>query len=636
MNNNEKNTFDKSDVASFLGVRSPAELKRLNKKEIPELCVRLRRVLIAQTSKGGGHLASNLGAVELTVAIHRVFDSPTDHVIFDVGHQSYVHKLLTGRAEAFDTLRAPGGLSGFPRREESEHDAFGTGHASTSLSAALGLARAEKLKGSDAFTVAVLGDGAFTGGMVHEALNNCERDLRLIVLLNENEMSISKNVGRFARLLTKLRTAPGYSRTKSFLGRLLSRIPLIGRPLKNGLRGIKRGIKRLLYRSNYFEAMGLNYLGPVDGHDERALERILRSAKGKHGCSIVHVKTVKGKGYAPAEQHPDAYHGLPAAGKCSNAPTFSNVFGQTLTSLAERDNRLCAITAAMPDGTGLLPFAAAHPDRFFDVGIAEEHAVTFAAGLAAGGCTPVVAIYSTFLQRAYDQILHDVALQKLPVLFAIDRAGLNAADGLTHHGIYDVAFLSDIPGMTIWHPLTTASLQERLTSLLIDGLTGPTALRYHSGSDDRTIVSYLNSSSVHPVCMGAVADFDIENPPTCVIVTYGRLLTEALSAALEMGENVGIVAAELLRPCTALADALARMAERGTERVVICEEGIRNGGFAMTLSDALTTCAHRGTFPDVRIVAISNDCVTPDAEAGQDVFSAVKIAKKAIVDALKD
>ena len=639
MNENQHSAEHVDDVAAFLGVCSPEQLKALSEKEISPLCDRLRRVLIEQTTASGGHLASNLGVVELTVAIHRVFDSPTDHVVFDVGHQSYVHKLLTGRADSFHTLRSPGGLSGFPRREESEHDAFGAGHASTSLSAALGLARAEKLKGSGAFTVAILGDGAFTGGMIHEALNNCEHDLRLIIILNENEMSISKNVGRFARLLTRLRTAPGYSRTKSFLGKFLSHIPLIGLPLKKGLSGIKRGIKRLLYRSNYFEAMGLNYLGPVNGHDEKAVERMLRSAKGKYGCSIVHVKTVKGKGYAPAEQHPDTYHGLSAAGKKADAPTFSAVFGQTLTELAKQHDRLCAITAAMPNGTGLVPFAAAHPDRFFDVGIAEEHAVTFAAGLAAGGCTPVVAIYSTFLQRSYDQILHDVALQKLPVLFAIDRAGLSAADGLTHHGIYDVAFLSDIPGMTIWHPLTTDSLKEHLTDLLAEGLKGPTALRYPSGCDNETVVSYLSSPKVHPLCRGAWADFDEKQPPARVIVTYGRLLEKAVLAARAFGENVGvgvgIIAAELLRPCNDLADTLATMASRGTERIVVCEEGIRSGGFGMTLADALSARCDNKHRPDVRIVALDNDRVTPDAAAGQGIFDATEIGKDAILSALQ-
>ncbi len=636
MNEIKRNETCRTDVAAYLGVRSPADLKVLSQKEIPGLCDRLRRVLIEQTTKGGGHLASNLGAVELTVAIHRVFSSPVDHIVFDVGHQSYVHKLLTGRADMFDTLRAPGGLSGFPRREESEHDVFGTGHASTSLSAALGLARAERLKGSDAFTVAVLGDGAFTGGMIHEALNNCERDLRLIIVLNENEMSISKNVGRFARLLTKLRTAPGYSRTKSALGKFLSHIPLIGLPLKNGLRGIKRGIKRLLYRSNYFEAMGLNYLGPVDGHDERAVEQLLRSAKGKHGCSIIHVKTIKGKGYAPAEEHPDAYHGLAPADKISDAPTFSQVFGETLTELARQNDKICAITAAMPDGTGLLPFAAAHPARFFDVGIAEEHAVTFAAGLAAGGCTPVAAIYSTFLQRAYDQILHDVALQKFPVLFAIDRAGLNAADGLTHHGIYDVAFLTDIPGMTIWHPLTTESLKARLRALLTQGLEGPTALRYPSGSDDETVLAYLRSPALHSVCPGAVADFDVEHPPACVIVTYGRLLGEGLIAAKESSERVGVIAVELLRPCNALADTLACLASQGTKRIVVCEEGIRSGGFGMTLADALSTRIEGEYRPNVRIVAIDSDRVTPDPCAEQSVFDAVGIGKDDILRALQE
>jgi len=621
-----------TDIGAYLNVRSPEDVRSMAAKDIPTLCKKLRRVLIDQTVRGGGHLASNLGVVELTVAIHRVFHAPVDHIIFDVGHQCYVHKLLTGRADAFSTLRAPGGLSGFPRRDESKYDAFGTGHASTSLSAALGLARAAKLSGSDAYTVVVLGDGALTGGMIHEALNNCESDLRLIVILNENEMSISKNEGRFARLLTRLRTSRGYHSTKSALDKTLSHIPLVGEPVKSGLSKIKKGVKKVLYSNNYFESMDFNYFGPADGHDEQTVEQLLRAAKAKKGCSIVHVKTVKGKGYAPAEQNPGAYHGLAGAGKTQSEPTFSQTFGQTLSTLADRNGKVCAITAAMREGTGLAPFAISHPDRFFDVGIAEEHAVTFAAGLAAGGYTPVVAIYSTFLQRSYDQILHDVALQKLPVLFAIDRAGLNAADGLTHHGIYDVAFLSDIPEMDIWHPLSTASLEARLQQLLTDGLTRPTAIRYPSGGDDKRLIAY--AERLKPVAAGVFVDFDMTQPPKTVIVTYGRITAEALSAAQKSGQSVGMMVLERLRPCADVADTLAAMVVSGTEKIVFCEEGIRAGGLGMSLATALTERLNGKTHPIVRIVAIDNERVTPDAGVGQSTFDATGIGEADILRAI--
>ncbi len=634
MSEQQKNMPISADAATYLGVRSPEDVKAIPPKEISSLCRKLRKVVIEQTMRGGGHLASNLGVVELTVAIHRVFDAPTDQIVFDVGHQCYVHKLLTGRADAFVTLRASGGLSGFPRREESKYDAFGTGHASTSLSAALGLARAAKLSGSNAYTVVILGDGALTGGMIHEALNNCENDLRLIVILNENEMSISKNEGRFARLLTRLRTSRGYSSTKSALDKTLSHIPLVGDPVKSGLSKIKKGVKRVLYSNNYFESMGFNYFGPADGHDEQTVEQLLRAAKAKKGCSIIHVKTVKGKGYAPAEQNPGAYHGLTGMGQQLGTPTFSQTFGQTLTALADRNDKICAITAAMCEGTGLTPFATAHPNRFFDVGIAEEHAVTFAAGLAAGGYTPVVAIYSTFLQRSYDQILHDVALQKLPVLFAIDRAGLNAADGLTHHGIYDVAFLSDIPGLDIWHPLTTASLEARLQQLLTDGLTRPTAIRYPSGGDDKRLIAY--AERLKPVAAGVFVDFDITQPPKTVIVTYGRITAEALSAAQKSGQSVGMMVLERLRPCVDVTDALEAMVASGTEKIVFCEEGIRAGGLGMSLATALTERLNDKAHPIVCIVAIDNEHVTPDAKVGQSIFDATGIGQKNILRAIRE
>ena len=634
MSNEQTNMPIGQDIASYLGVRSPEDVRALDKKDIPILCRKLRRVLIEGTQRTGGHLASNLGVVEMTVAIHRVFHAPTDHIVFDVGHQSYVHKLLTGRADAFSTLRTPGGLSGFPRRDESEYDAFGTGHASTSLSAALGLARAAKMSGSEAYTVAILGDGALTGGMIHEALNNCEKNLRLIIILNENEMSISRNEGHYAGLLTRLRTSRPYYTTKSALSKTLSHVPLVGEPLKSGLVQVKRGVKRVLYSNNYFESMGLNYFGPVDGHNEAQIEHLLRAAKNKKGSSIIHVKTTKGKGYAPAEQNPSLYHGLAPMGSKTEGATHSEIFGKTLCEMAAQNERICAITAAMREGTGLVPFAEAHPDRFFDVGIAEEHAVTFAAGLAVGGYTPVVAVYSTFLQRSYDQILHDVALQGLPVLFAIDRAGLNAADGLTHHGIYDVAFLGDIPAMEIWHPLTTASLSSRLTSLLSAGLSNPTAIRYHSGADSEELVAL--AAHMTPLSDGLYADFDTEHPPKTVVVTYGRETLRALHAIAACGESVGLVVAEKLRPAKALIDALVAMAEKGTSKLVLCEEGIRSGGFAATLATDLATRIPKDQMPTLRIVVIDNDRITPDPKAGESIFDATGIGEKDILRAIQE
>ncbi len=617
-------------------IRSPEDVRALDEHQIGALCEDIRRVLIDRTEQNGGHLASNLGVVELTVAIHRVFESPKDHIIFDVGHQSYVHKLLTGRAEQFDTLRRSGGLSGFPRRDESEHDAFGTGHASTSLSAALGMARADHLRGSDAYTVAVLGDGALTGGMIHEALNNCAGNLNLIIVLNENEMSISKNTGRFARLLTGLRTAPGYFQTKWLLEKVLIHVPLIGRPMLRGLRSFKAWIKNVLYSSNYFESMGLNYLGPVDGNDEQEVEKLLQRAKEKKGCCLVHLRTVKGKGYALAEQDPDTYHGIsPATAQKTPTPTFSQTFGQALTRMADERDDICAITAAMRQGTGLVPFFERHPARFFDVGIAEQHAVTFAAGLAAGGYLPVVAVYSTFLQRGYDQILHDVALQGLPVLFAIDRAGLSGSDGPTHHGIYDVAFLSHIPGIDIYEPPTTEALAHLSERLLKRGIDHPVAIRYPSGRDDERIVSFVNDRLTRTLCEGVYADFDAEQPPATVVVTYGRLTASVISAAARSEQPVGIVLLGKLRPWGDTAATLATLCRRGVQKIVFCEEGIRSGGIAMNLADELRE--RLGTaMPTVRILAIDDrDGYIPEPAAGYTAQQAVGLGEDDILRAIQ-
>ncbi len=615
-------------------IRTPEDLRALSDAQIPALCGELRQVMIAQTTAHGGHLASNLGVVELTVAIHRIFNAPTDHIIFDVGHQCYVHKLLTGRAERFSTLRQPGGLSGFPKREESAYDAFGTGHASTSLSAALGFARADRLAGRDAYTVVVLGDGAFTGGMIHEALNNCDKHLRLIVILNENEMSISKNVGHFARNLAHLRARPGYFRTKSALERGLEHTPLVGKPLLHGLRRLKRSLKGSLYsESNYFERMGLSYFGPADGNDEATVENLLRMAKSKGTACLIHLKTQKGRGYAPAEKNPDAFHGLSVTE--SGARTFSEQLGEVLVRQAEENERICAITAAMPQGTGLSPFAARFPKRFFDVGIAEEHAVTFAAGLAANGCLPVVAIYSSFLQRAYDQILHDVALQKLPVLFCVDRAGLRAEDGPTHHGVYDAAFLTQMPHMTVFEPSCLASQERLLCRFLSEGvLTAPTAIRYPGGGECPEVARMWASAGDRERERGWISDFAEGAPPRTVVVSYGRQMARVLAAKQSARTSVGVVLMEQLSPAAACVAWLCSLVRTGTTRLIFCEESVRDGGvFKNLIADLVERLQEeRLTIPSISLLAIRD--VTVTAPAGGTLPDALGIGVNDIVRAI--
>ncbi len=566
-------------------IHSPADLQALPGEVIPALCDEIRRTLVETVTETGGHLASNLGAVELSVAIHRVFDCPRDHVIFDVGHQSYVHKLLTGRYERFSTLRRGGGLSGFTKREESEYDCFGAGHSSTSVSAALGFAQGDRMAGSDAFTVAVIGDGAFTGGMVHEALNNVTPGLRLIIIINENEMSISKNIGRFATHMSKLRRKSGYFNAKAGISRFIKRIPLIGNWLFCAIRDTKKAFKNAMYGSNYFEDIGLYYLGPADGNDYEAVESLLREAKKLNESVVIHLKTRKGKGYEPAEQDPGFYHGMAPAGTVAGE-NFSHRLGEILIRESERDDRLCAITAAMSEGTGIESFRTARPERFFDVGIAEEHALTFAAGLAANGYHPVTAIYSTFMQRAYDQIIHDIALQGLPVVMCIDRAGLNQGDGATHHGIFDVAFLSSIPGMTIYTPITFEGLERSVRAALSAGK--PAAIRYPNGGEDAAVLAAFYPDGA-PTGIGVRASYGSERPPEAVIVVHGRMVLEALRAQAmlaEQGVTAGILLCEYLKPYGRLADEVNALLPPGVP-VVFAEEEIRAGGFGMMLSDAL-------------------------------------------------
>ncbi|MCL5026060.1 MAG: 1-deoxy-D-xylulose-5-phosphate synthase, partial [Chloroflexi bacterium] len=462
-------------------VNSPADLKRLSIDELKILAEEIRQSLLDTVTRTGGHLASNLGAVELTLALHTVFDTPRDKIVWDVGHQSYVHKVLTGRRRQFDTLRQYGGMSGFPCPDESPHDAFGAGHASTSISAALGLAVARDLKGEDSHIIAVIGDGAMTGGLAYEGLNNAGQiATRLIVLLNDNGMSISSNVGAIAKHLNRLRSDPRYSRAKKRFELVVRSLPL-GEFVLEGVRRVKNGLKGLVMPTLLWEQLGFTYLGPIDGHDLRLLQETLRQAKTFDDPTVVHVVTKKGKGYYPAEEDAVSFHGVaPNGTKKAAAPSYTKVFSDTLIRLARANPHVVAITAAMPDGTGLVPFAKEFPNRFFDVGIAEEHAVTFAAGLARQGIRPVVAIYSTFLQRAYDQVVHDVCMQNLPVVFAIDRAGIVGDDGRTHQGAFDIAFLRHIPEMVVMAPRDENELQHMLATALEHN--GPVAIRYPRGS----------------------------------------------------------------------------------------------------------------------------------------------------------
>ncbi len=619
------------DQSILSNIQASDDVKKLTAEQLPALCEEIRSKLIKHVSHNGGHLASNLGVVELTVAIHRVFDSLTDHIIFDVGHQSYVHKMLTGRADLFDTLRCPGGISGFPKREESPHDAFGTGHASTSLSAGLGFACADQMQGKDNYTVVVLGDGAFTGGMIHEALNNCNKNLKLILIINENEMSISKNIGHFAQELAHLRTRPGYFRTKTAIERILGHIPLVGKPTKRMVSSVKNALKESLYGSNYFENMGLRYLGPADGNRLPDVEALLQRAKASGKACVIHLKTLKGKGYEPAVLAPAKYHALPPSDKKLNqdasGKTFSQVFGQTLIELAHRDPSICAITAAMKNGTGLRDFGEVFPNRLYDVGIAEAHAVTFAAGLCAGGYRPVVAIYSTFLQRSYDNIIHDVALQKLPVIFCIDRAGLNAADGPTHHGIFDVSFLMQTPGMQLYAPISTHRLRELLHSIINDQPAAPIAIRYPAGLDDDRLNAHFSPENRFLFADGSYSDFDPNEPPSTLILTYGHICTQAILAKqrFERPNDVGIVCVEQLQPHNALLDALQTLLNRpdAPQKLIFLEEGIWRGGFSMNVIVEIQERILPSCLPTIRTFAIRDHFCSPSKN--ESVYSCAGI-----------
>lgn len=582
------------DTPLLDAIRGPEDLKRLTEKQVVQLCGEIRSFLVDSVLHTGGHLASNLGAVELTVALHRVLNSPQDKIVFDVGHQCYTHKLLTGRKAGFARLRQRDGISGFPNPRESSHDAFVAGHGNTALSLAIGMAWAKKLKNEPGWVVAIIGDGAFTGGMIYEGMNNIASLNNLMVILNDNGMSISKNVGAMARYLTHLRASPEYFRANQHLSGVLSRVPLIGEPVHRFLSRAKTIVRRTMYDSTMFENMGFQYLGPLDGHKVLELEQTLRNITVRSGPLFLHVVTTKGKGYPPAEQNPGEFHGV-SAGSQGYVPdpevaapaSFSTVFGKTLCEAASADKKICAITAAMKYGTGLQFFGHAYRDRFFDVGMAEQHAVTFAAGLASQGMTPVAAIYSTFLQRAYDQILHDVCLLRVKVIFAIDRAGLVPADGETHQGIYDPAFLSEA-GIPIYSPSNYAELCYWLVQLVGPRYTGPQALRYPRGGESAALARYG--------CTGRAFDFLTGQPEAdTVLVSYGSEVEDVLAAgaALE-AQGIPCRVCKLVKifPFT---DEFLHAIER-FDTVLFAEECVCAGGIGQQLVARLTEDGWRGTF----------------------------------------
>jgi len=565
-------------------IKSPADVKALTKKELDGLCAEMRECIIDTVSKNGGHLASNLGMVEATAALHRVFDSPNDKIIFDVGHQCYAHKLLTGRYESFSTLRKGGGISGFTSPAESAHDILYEGHSGTSVSAALGIAAANRLSGREEYTVAVVGDGSMTNGMIYEALNNCaDEKLNLIILINDNEMSISENIGGLHNYFSKIRTSRRYFSLKRGLEGVLSKVPLIGYPFVKFLKFIKDTFKHMVRADTLFEDLGLIYLGPVDGNDTEKMTMILEEAKKKHQCCVVHMITRKGLGYKDAEDEPSKYHSVGKfdadGGIITDASkkTMSGAFGDAVCELAEKDNRVCAVTAAMCDGTGLARFAAEYPDRFFDVGIAEEHAVTFAGGLARGGMKPMLALYSTFSQRVYDQLIHDIAIQRLPLTLCLDRCGLVAGDGITHQGIFDYAAFSAIPGTKIYSVSNGDELRRAMdTAISGDGLT---VIRYPKG-EDKPVPSELTKKGELYFTEG------VERAKT-VIITHGRMAENAVAVS-KLLDDIGVIKLTRIYPVDF--DALGALT-KGTQHIYILDESQRSGGLGEKIAAGLVTDA---------------------------------------------
>lgn len=579
-------------------INFPGDIKGLNKNELNVLASEIREFLVQHVSKTGGHLASNLGVVEITLALHKVFDTPKDKFIWDVGHQSYVHKILTGRKDMFDRLRQIDGISGFPKISESEHDAANTGHSSTSISQALGMAKARDLKHEDSNIVAIIGDGALTGGIAYEALNHAGKaNTNLIVILNDNEMSISKNVGSMPEYLNKIRTQPIYFKVKEDIDVFLDKIPAIGETARKALKKVKGSIKYMVMPGVIFEELGFKYLGPVNGHDIGSLLTVLEQAKNIKGPVMIHAITKKGEGYKFAQENPDRFHGIGpfdiATGKLmsNKKDSYSSVFGKALVDIASTNGRVVAISAAMPGGTKTDLFAKMMPSRFFDVGIAEQHAVTFAAGMASSGLIPVCAIYSSFLQRAYDEILHDVALPNLHVVFAVDRAGVVGEDGETHQGIYDMSYFRNMPNMTILAPADYVELRNMM-DFAINEIDGPVAVRYPRGRGEEEVVPY------HPIEYGK--GVKVCDGSDIAIVAVGRMVSVAMSTKRELeklGISVSVVNARFVKP---LDEELICSEVSKCKNVFTIEDNVVCGGFG---SGVLEMLSGKGIFVKNKIFA---------------------------------
>ena len=584
-------------------IKGPEELKQLSSRELAILAEEIRTFLIEKISRTGGHLASNLGVVELTIALFKTFDLPQDKIIWDVGHQSYTHKILSGRMAEFDELRQYGGISGFPKRKESPYDSFDTGHSSTSISAGLGIAQGRDLLGEDYRVVSVIGDGALTGGMAYEALNNAARMKKnFIIILNDNEMSISENVGGMSRYLSGLRTGTGYNDLKKNIVEALERVPLVGNAVIDKLKRTKDSIKQLFIPGMLFENMGITYLGPVDGHNIPVLCKVLKEAKKLDHAVLIHVITKKGKGYKPAEKNPSIFHGVGpfdiATGKENGKkkePSYTEVFSRKLCQLGETHPKLVAVTAAMPDGTGLAAFGKKFPDRFFDVGIAEAHAVTSAAGMAAAGLRPVVAVYSSFLQRGYDQVLHDVCIQNLPVFFAVDRAGLVGSDGETHQGIFDYSYLTSIPNMTVMAPKNLWELRAMMEFAM--DYNAPLAIRYPRGTAYRGLREYRQ-----PIVYGKgellCEESDIALLAVGSMVSTAEHIREKLK---EEGYSCSLANGRFVKPFD---KELTERLAKNHRLLVTLEENVLQGGYGL----AVTAYIH-SHYPEVKVVNIA----LPDA-----------------------
>ena len=567
-------------------IENPGQLKRLSIPQLERLAMELRALMIETVSQTGGHLAPSLGTVDLTLALYSVFDAAKDTVVWDVGHQAYAHKILTGRRDQFGTLRQKGGITGFPKRAESSYDAFGTGHASTSISAALGMAIARDLNGAHNHVLAVIGDGALTGGEAFEALNHAgDMGKNFIVVLNVNEMSIDRNVGAMSEYLSRIRVAPQYNRAKKDLEGLLKSIPKIGDTVLKTAGYIKEGVRAVLVPGGLFEEMGFNYVGPIDGHNIRLMQEVFTQVAQLEGPVLVHVRTKKGKGYLPAEIEPDKFHGVgpfnavtgKAAPKAEQPPSYTQVFSEALLALAAENPDILAVTAAMPSGTGLKAFGEQYPTRFFDVGIAEEHAVTLAAGLAAAGKRPVVALYSTFAQRGYDQMVHDVCLQNLPVVFCLDRAGLVGADGPTHHGVFDLSYLRHIPNMTVMAPKDENELRQMLCTAL--QLSGPAAIRYPRGAG----LGVEMDSEFTPLPVGQAEV--LTHHGSIALLAVGSMVDNASKAAIELaGEGIEttVVNMRFVKP---LDTTLLRSLAGEMDAVVTIEENVLAGGFGSAVAE---------------------------------------------------